>query len=700
MIEGWLAVALLALCVGALGGALVGWRLGRRASSSTGGLATDASMAASVEARLRALLDTAPVGVLINTRDGTNLYHNACAAACFKISDAQFARDGMPALYADPEERAHVIETLYREGAFHGREVLFRRGDGDTYSSSMSSTVIDYAGQHCHISWFYDLTEQKQADAARRDLAERLEMALDVTNAAAWDADVLAGTCWWSDTLPRLLGFADVPPMPPDFWVSRLHPDDRDRVLQTIDAHLRGVTSAYAYDYRLRHEGGGWVWIAARGRAIRDADGRAVRYVGIMTDITERRRQEERLRASKERLLQILEASPIAVNITHRDGEWVFCNAQSEAILGRPRAELMRTPPRDLYADPADRAALIARLERDGPFRDAEIRFRKPDGTIVWTLSSWGEIELDGSAALLTWLYDITDRKAAEAAMIAAKEEAENALAELRAAQESLIQAETMASLGQLVAGVAHEINTPIGIGLTAASHIAEQTRALRDHFAAGTLKKTSLTDYMDNVTEGARLLVANINRAAALVQSFKQVAVDQTSGERRAFDLRTYIDEVLFSLRPRLKRTRLTVAVDCPEDLTMDSFPGALSQVLTNLVINAIVHAYRDGDSGTIRIEAWPEGEGWLALDFTDDGCGIPPEHLPKVFEPFFTTKRGEGGSGLGLHIVFNTVRDVLRGTVSVQSAVGQGTRFALRLPRVVPQTSESLEDVSLPAS
>lgn len=524
------------------------------------------------------------------------------------------------------------------------------------------------------------------------ETGERLEMALEATGAAVWDADLLAGACWWTDTFPRMLGYRNRPPMPPDFWERRLHPDDRDRVLAHIASHLAGETSSYAYSYRLRHEGGGWVWIAAKGRAFRDDSGRAVRYAGIMTDITEARRQEERLRASEERLLKIMEAAPIAVNVTTRDGRWLFCNAQSARLLGHERTALMRTPVSDLYAEPEDRAALIARFDREGPFRNAEIRFRRPDGSIVWVLSSWNSIELDGESALLTWLYDITDRKAAESAMVQAREEAEQALAELREAQESLIQAETMASLGQLVAGVAHEINTPIGIGLTAASHIGEQAQILRQRFAGNTLRKSEFLEFLDGLGESSRLLMANIDRAASLVQSFKQVAVDQSSGDRRVFELGGYIRELLFSLRPRLKRTGLRVAVECDDELTMDSFPGALGQVLTNLVINAIVHAYGDGDragetaAGTIRITAQPDGAERVRIDFIDDGAGIAPEHLSKVFDPFFTTKRGQGGSGLGLHIVFNTVTGPLGGTVSVQSWPGQGTRFTILLPREAP--------------
>ncbi|PWC55791.1 PAS domain S-box protein [Azospirillum sp. TSO22-1] len=642
------------------------------------------------DSRLRALLDTAPVGVIVNTRDGEILYRNARALEVFGQTAEEFAADGVPSLYARPGQREEYMERLYRAGVATMDEVLLRRGSGEIYVGTMTSALTEYAGRRCHITWFYDISQQVQANAEKRDMAVRLAMALEATNAAVWDADVVAGTCWWSDTFPRMLGFRTLPAMPPDFWERRLHPEDRTRVLAHIDAHLRGESAAYEYVYRLHREDGTWMWVEAKGRAVLDESGRVVRYTGIMTDISARRRQEELLRASEERLLAILEASPISVNISSKDGRWLFSNPQTARIFDLTRAQIERTSIPDLYVDPKVRERLSARLETEGAFRDAEVAFHRPDGSVVWALASWDSIEFDGESAYLTWLYDITDRKAAEAELQTAKEAAERALSDLRAAQESLIQAETMASLGQLVAGVAHEINTPIGIGLTAATHVAETTGRVRERFEGGIIRRSDFIDYLGTVGEGAKLLVANMNRAAELIQSFKQVAVDQSSGGRRAFDLKTYIGEVLFSLRPRLKRTRLAVEVECPEGLAMDSFPGALSQVLTNLTINAIVHAYAEGQSGTIRIIVEPHGTDEVELVFSDDGKGIPAEVLPRIFDPFFTTKRSEGGSGLGLHIVFNTVTQVLGGRVSVDSQVGQGTRFTLVLPRTVPQRAD----------
>ncbi|HYH22776.1 MAG TPA: PAS domain S-box protein [Azospirillum sp.] len=676
-------LALIGVIAALATGLLAGFVVGRRRTERGG---ADGGQA--LQQALRQALDTAPIGVMINTRDGANLYHNQKLLETFRCAPGDLAR-GVAGIYVHPEDRDRYVDRLYRDGQLF-QQLEFRRGDGDVYTGTMTSVVMRFDGQPAHISWFHDLTEKIRADTERHELAERLHMALEANGAAAWDADVVHHTCWWSDTFARMLGFDDVPEMPADFWEKRLHPEDRERVLATIDAYLGGAIPLYDYSYRLRREDGGWIWVEAKGRAIRDESGRAVRYVGIMTDVSARRRQEELVRASEERLLRIFEASPISVNITTRDGRWLFCNPQTERIIGRPRAELMLEPAAGYYADPEVRNALMARLAAEGAFRDAEVAFRRPDGTIVWVLASWDEIEFEGEPAYLTWLYDITDRKTAEAELTAAKEAAEHALNELRVAQESLIQAETMASLGQLVAGVAHEINTPIGIGLTAATHIAEQSERIRGLFGVGGIRRSDFSDYLLAVEEGSRLLVSNINRAAELVQSFKQVAVDQSSGGRRSFDLKTYIDEVLFSLQPRLKRTHVAVSVDCPGELMMDSYPGALSQVLTNLMINAVVHAYGEGAAGQVRIAVRSEGEEAVALEFTDDGKGIAPEVLPRIFDPFFTTKRGEGGSGLGLHIVYNTVSRVLGGRLSVDSQLGKGTRFTLNLPRVAPQAAE----------
>lgn len=267
-----------------------------------------------------------------------------------------------------------------------------------------------------------------------------------------------------------------------------------------------------------------------------------------------------------------------------------------------------------------------------------------------------------------------------------ANQELEIAMLRLREAQAQLVQSEKLASLGALVAGVAHEINTPIGVGVTAASTLQTRTQRMRDDYAAGSLTRADLERYTDMAGEASRILLKNLQRAADLIHSFKQVAVDQTSGERRRFGLRTYIDEVLLSLAPRLKKTPHRVEVDCPGSLVIDSYPGALAQILTNLVSNSLIHAFPDGRAGTMRIEARTD-DTQVSLRFSDDGVGIPPGDLTRIFDPFFTTKRGSGGSGLGLHIVYNLATQILRGGIRVVSEPGAGTVMLLDFPMNLPR-------------
>lgn len=284
---------------------------------------------------------------------------------------------------------------------------------------------------------------------------------------------------------------------------------------------------------------------------------------------------------------------------------------------------------------------------------------------------------------------DITALKMMEEELRSAKEEAEHALSQLRKAQDGLIQAEKMAALGSLVAGIAHEINTPIGTALTSASYLSERSKEFAQLFEGGQLKRSDLTRYVSLANETSRLMLTNIERAAELVQSFKQVAVDQTSSERRRYDLKIYLGEVLLSLRPRLRRSKVTVEVDCPENLEVDGYPGALSHVLTNFVLNSLLHAFEPEQRGHIRIEAERSGPNEVRLRYSDDGMGIPDEIIGRIFEPFFTTRRGSGGSGLGLHIVYNMVTRNLAGTLQVNSEVGKGTSFDLSFPQQLPADS-----------
>lgn len=259
----------------------------------------------------------------------------------------------------------------------------------------------------------------------------------------------------------------------------------------------------------------------------------------------------------------------------------------------------------------------------------------------------------------------------------------ENALTSLKDAQGELVRQEKLASLGRLVAGVAHEINTPLGICVTATSHLVEELKLTREDLAAGTLDEDGLNQFFDIIDQSLRIMTTNTQRAAALVRSFKQVAVDQSSDDIRSFNLRKYLDEVLLSLQPKLKGKPVTIDIDCEEHINMASFPGAISQVVTNLVVNSLVHGFEEGQPGTIKISGKVDGD-FVNFEYSDDGVGMDTSMLAQLFDPFFTTKRGTGGSGLGAHILFNLVTGALGGTVKVASAPGLGLHYKLRFPKV----------------
>jgi signal transduction histidine kinase len=274
----------------------------------------------------------------------------------------------------------------------------------------------------------------------------------------------------------------------------------------------------------------------------------------------------------------------------------------------------------------------------------------------------------------------------------ASKEKAESALLELSAAQRNLIDAERLAALGGLVAGVAHEVNNPIGISLTVASSFVRRVDMFETELkTGGGLRRSQLEEFVRASRDASQQLVANLLRAGELIQSFKQVAVDRSHAERREFMLSEATDQIITSLKPVLKRAPITLSVDVPEGLLIDGYPGFYGQILTNLFLNAVNHAFADGGAGTISIIARPRGSDDIEIIFADNGMGMTPDVQRQAFDPFFTTRRNEGGTGLGLHIVYNLVTQQLGGRMMLESRVGQGTTFRIIMPRVAQGSRKS---------
>jgi two-component system NtrC family sensor kinase len=266
----------------------------------------------------------------------------------------------------------------------------------------------------------------------------------------------------------------------------------------------------------------------------------------------------------------------------------------------------------------------------------------------------------------------------------------EAALNNVNSAQAELARVERMAALGSMVAGVAHELNTPLGNCLLVASTLEEETRNLVRMVEEGKMKRSDLTRYATTAVDSTKLLLRGLQQSAHLVGDFKQVAVDQSSAQRRQFALLVMLQELTALLHSSLRKTPFTLELDIPGEIQLDSYPGLLGQVFTNLVNNAVAHGLEGREEGHMRCTATQQGDHVLII-FEDNGKGISAEIINRIFEPFFTTKFGQGGSGLGLSITFNIISNVLGGSIHASSIVGQGTRFEIKLPLVAPGEPES---------
>lgn len=261
------------------------------------------------------------------------------------------------------------------------------------------------------------------------------------------------------------------------------------------------------------------------------------------------------------------------------------------------------------------------------------------------------------------------------------KNKAELTLKQLESTMTELVRTEKMAALGQLVAGVAHEVNTPLGVALTANSVLIEESLMLQKTLEAGQIRRQDLDNYLHKLIQAGHLLDRNLHRAAQLITNFKQVSVDLTADSRRKFELAQYLDELLESLSLMWRNRPIQLEIRCPDDITMHSYPGTIGQIITNFAQNAIIHGFKNQEMGLISIHCTKQQDK-VNITFADNGSGISPENLARIFDPFFTTNRFEGGTGLGLHIVYNLVTQKLGGSISVDSTVGKGTQFTLLLP------------------
>lgn len=319
----------------------------------------------------------------------------------------------------------------------------------------------------------------------------------------------------------------------------------------------------------------------------------------------------------------------------------------------------------------------VCNMDKDGEFYWV-------DSTIIPFLDNQGKPK-----EYISIRFPITERKNFELELRSQKETLEYRVKErtreLEDSREKLVESEKMAALGGLVAGIAHEINTPVGVGITAITHLEDETGQISSRVDNNQVTKTELQDYLSTSKESSHIIHSNLEKAAQLVRSFKQVSSDQSNHEKRAFDLCEYLQEIILSLRPKLKHSQHAVTIDCKQEYRMHSYPGALSQVITNLITNSLRYAFDEGVNGRLQISVREVDDTRIELIYRDDGKGMSTDNIKQAFDPFFTTGRNKGGTGLGLHIVYNLVTQTLKGEIRIDSKYRKGLKYVIVMPRQI---------------
>jgi len=603
-------------------------------------------------------------------------------------------------VWANAEQRSRLVSELMRTGSARDTLVQLRRLDGTIRDCMVNATLMALEGNsRSHAVWIArDVTDQNA-------IHEQFKAAFQLTPDFMSISRLSDGTyVEVNAAFERITGLTRENTLGrTSLELGVWHdPKARDALVQAFKT--QGALHEY---YILINGRGGQVREALVNAAIFEARG-DLYMIALLRDVTDARVAARALQESEARFSRLFELSPLPMcyasdsdgySATQWNRAWfdafgfdpATAQGQSGTALG-------------IWVNPEQRQELLERSVRGDDITDVEVPMRRANGEHRWiSMSTRTFIEPQRTLVLFTY-FDITERRHAQqeiqnlntelearvarrtADLESSNQELSLTLANLNTAKDQLVQSEKLAALGALVAGVAHELNTPIGNGLTVASSLDYRVQEFAALMDKG-MKRSDLQSFLDDTRQAADILTRNLARAGALVASFKQVAVDQASSQRRPFFLSVLVSEILLTLSPAIRKSNCTVTADIGDELQMDSYPGPFGQVLTNLINNAMVHGFDGKPGGTIAITADTFGSDHLELQVRDNGCGIPRTDLNRVFEPFFTTRMGQGGSGLGLHIVHNLVTSVLGGQIEAQSEFGQGATFIIRLPRAAPE-------------
>ncbi len=412
-------------------------------------------------------------------------------------------------------------------------------------------------------------------------------------------------------------------------------------------------------------------------------------------------RKERELRHSEGRLQALMDNTTAVIYMKALDGRYLLVNRRWLELFHVTREQVLDHTDFDLFpADIAEkfRANDIRAWEQQQTIEIEELA-PQDDGLHTYISLKFPVFDTDGNCyATCGVSTDITERKKAEEEVQALNTELEQRVSErtrelseslvsLKNTQAQLVQSEKMAALGDLVGGIAHEINTPLGNALTAASSLKETVNDLSKLYQKQQMGRSDLEYFLEHNDESAEILMTNLQRAVELIENFKEVSVDQSHSELRSFEVGKYLEKVLQSLKPKFKHTSHQLKLSCPEQIEVTLYPGAFAQIVTNLVMNSLIHGFAGMESGVVTLSVCRRGE-FLILDYSDNGCGIEADILERIYEPFVTTLRGRGGSGLGMNIVYNLVTRNPGGSIDCRSRPGEGVHIRIRLPlRLKPE-------------
>jgi len=619
-------------------------------------------------------------------------------------------------LWARPEDETEMGALLRAGGVVHNRPVPLRHRDGHTLETLARARLLSIGKQACVLTVFRDISEQMRLERAERAAAEAQRISEAMFSAAFHCSPDYITISRLSDgtilevnqAFIQLVGWSreesiGTTSLNLGLWPI---PEERAAVVELVSQHgaLRNFPCTIGTREGLRRH----CLLNASTVVI---EGQTC-LIAIVRDVSEQKAADDALQESQAKFSRIFASAPVATSLTRlADRTHVDANPAWENLFGLERSAVLTRSTGELgfWVDTEVYDDLYARIARDEVVAQQEVRIR-PRGRdeIATCLVSGCRLRINGEDCGLWSLVDISELRRIQGHIEELNEglerrvaertaELQSALETLHQARDELVRSEKLAALGALVAGIAHELNTPIGNSITVATTLAARTEEMAREFASGGLRRSSFDAFMENTREAGELLMRSLQRAQELVRSFKQVAVDQSSENRRPFELGEMLHEIAVTLGPMLKGSHYTLDIAPAEALQMDSYPGALGQILTNLNSNALTHAFAGRPDGHIAVttQAGPDS---VRISITDNGNGIDSASLQRIFDPFFTTRLGKGGSGLGLYIVYNLVTRTLGGQIDVQSTPGTGTRFTLALPCTAPADGAHENAMAIP--